>query len=103
MDDWVCAWYPPAIAPRFRRNYCSTINHSTRPIAIRTAKSRKRRGPSRCRIHNRLKEMAMAARKIAKRNWYKGSSLDDWLKEEGWYEEFNAAREKERIARQIDQ
>ena len=37
-----------------------------------------------------------------KDKWYRGSSLDDWLKEEGWYEEFNAIREKERIARQID-
>lgn len=37
-----------------------------------------------------------------KDKWYKGSSLDDWLKEEGWYEEFNATREKERIAQQID-
>jgi predicted XRE-type DNA-binding protein len=46
--------------------------------------------------------MTMAAKKVAKRKWYWGSSLDDWLKEEGWYEEFNATLEKERIAKQID-
>jgi antitoxin HicB len=39
---------------------------------------------------------------MKKKNPHWGSSLDDWLKEEGWYEEFNAIREKERIAKQID-
>jgi predicted XRE-type DNA-binding protein len=38
-----------------------------------------------------------------KKNPHWGSSLDDWLKEEGWYEEFEALAEKERIARQIEQ
>ena len=37
-----------------------------------------------------------------KGKWYKGSSLDNWLTEEGWKEEFDAIREKERIAKQID-
>ncbi len=36
------------------------------------------------------------------KNPHWGSSLDDWLKEEGWYEEFNATREKQRIAQQIE-
>ncbi len=54
------------------------------------------------RVRKRRKETAMATRKTKRRNWYWGSSLDDWLKEEGWYEEFNAIREKERIARQLD-
>ena len=35
--------------------------------------------------------------------WYKGSSLDDWLKEEGWLEEFQAAGEKKIIAEQLQQ
>lgn len=39
---------------------------------------------------------------MKKKNPHWGSSLDDWLKEEGWLEEFNAVREKERIAKQID-
>jgi antitoxin HicB len=39
---------------------------------------------------------------MKKKNPHWGSSLDDWLKEEGWYEEFNAVHEKERIARQLD-
>jgi antitoxin HicB len=38
-----------------------------------------------------------------KDKWYKGSSLDDWLKEEGWYDEFQVAVEKEIIARQLEQ
>jgi hypothetical protein len=39
---------------------------------------------------------------MKKNNPHWGSSLDDWLKEEGWYEEFNAVAEKERIAKQLD-
>ncbi len=35
--------------------------------------------------------------------WYRGSSLDDFLKEEGAYEEFSAAVEKEIIAWQISE
>ena len=33
--------------------------------------------------------------------WYRGSSLDDFLKEEGVYEEFSAAVDKEVIAWQF--
>ncbi|AMJ59076.1 Fis family transcriptional regulator [Bosea sp. PAMC 26642] len=33
--------------------------------------------------------------------WYRGSSLDDFLKEEGVYEEFSAAIDKEVIAWQF--
>ena len=36
-----------------------------------------------------------------KAKWYRGSSLDDWLKEEGWYEEIQAIVEKEVIAKQL--
>lgn len=35
------------------------------------------------------------------KNPHWGSSLDDWLKEEGWLEEFDARLEKERIAKQL--
>jgi predicted XRE-type DNA-binding protein len=35
--------------------------------------------------------------------WYKGSSLDDFLKEEGVYEQFKAIVEKEAIAWQFAQ
>jgi DNA-binding Xre family transcriptional regulator len=38
-----------------------------------------------------------------KRKWYKGSSLDDWLKEEGVYDEVKATVEKEVIARQLQE
>ena len=38
-----------------------------------------------------------------KKKWYKGSSLDDWLKEEGWLEEFQAVAEKKIIAKQLQQ
>ena len=38
-----------------------------------------------------------------KAKWYRGSSLDDWLKEEGWYEEIQAIVEKEAIAKQLAQ
>jgi antitoxin HicB len=53
---------------------------------------------------SRARDEAAEGDKGMKKNekWYRGSSLDDWLREEGWYEEFNATREKERIARQID-
>ncbi len=36
-----------------------------------------------------------------KRKWYWGSSLDDWLKEVGWLEEFQAIVDRELIAKQI--
>jgi antitoxin HicB len=38
-----------------------------------------------------------------KAKWYRGSSLDDWLKEEGWYDEIKALVEKEIIAKQLVQ
>jgi antitoxin HicB len=38
-----------------------------------------------------------------KAKWYRGSSLDDWLKEEGWYDEIKALVEKEIIAKQLAQ
>jgi antitoxin HicB len=38
-----------------------------------------------------------------KAKWYRGSSLDGWLKEEGWYEEIKAMVEKEIIAKQLVQ
>ena len=38
-----------------------------------------------------------------KAKWYRGSSLDDWLKEEGWYEKVQAIVEKEIIAEQLHQ
>jgi antitoxin HicB len=38
-----------------------------------------------------------------KAKWYRGSSLDDWLKEEGWYDEIKALVEKEIIAKQLMQ
>ena len=38
-----------------------------------------------------------------KKNPHWGSSLDDWLKEEGWLEEFQAIVEKEIIAKQLQQ
>jgi hypothetical protein len=40
---------------------------------------------------------------MKKDNPHWGSSLDDWLKEEGWYEEFQAAAEKRIIAKQLAQ
>jgi predicted XRE-type DNA-binding protein len=42
-------------------------------------------------------------KKAAKDKWYKGSSLDDFLKEEGIYEEAQEIVEKEIIAWQIAQ
>ena len=41
--------------------------------------------------------------KNGSRNPHWGSALDDWLKEEGWLEEFQAMAEKRLIARQIEQ
>jgi hypothetical protein len=41
--------------------------------------------------------------KTKKRNPYWGSSLDDWLREEGWLEEFQAIAEKQVIASQLEQ
>ena len=38
-----------------------------------------------------------------KKKWYKGSSLDHWLEEEGWLEEFQAVAEKKIIAKQLQQ
>jgi thymidylate kinase len=40
---------------------------------------------------------------MKKRKWYRGSSLDDWLKEEGIYVEVVAQVEKEIIAWQLQQ
>jgi hypothetical protein len=37
------------------------------------------------------------------KNPHWGSSLDDWLKEEGWYDEVRATVEKEVIAKQLAQ
>ena len=37
------------------------------------------------------------------KKWYRGSSLDDWLKEEGIYNEVAAQVEKEVIAWQLEQ
>jgi len=42
-------------------------------------------------------------KKTAKEKWYRGSSLDDFLKEEGIYEEAQEIVEKEIIAWQIAQ
>ena len=38
-----------------------------------------------------------------KKKWYQGSSVDDWLKEEGIYDEVKSAVEKEVIAWQLAQ
>ena len=40
---------------------------------------------------------------MKKGNPHWGSSLDDWLKEEGWYDEIKALVEKEIIAKQLAQ
>jgi len=40
---------------------------------------------------------------MKKRKWYQGSSVDDWLKEEGIYDEVVAQVEKEVIAWQLQQ
>ena len=40
---------------------------------------------------------------MKKKKWYWGSSLDDWLKEEGIYDEVVAQVEKEVIAWQLQQ
>jgi antitoxin HicB len=45
----------------------------------------------------------MASDRRKKNKWYWGSSLDDWLKEEGWYEEIKAQVEMEIIAKQLAQ
>lgn len=41
--------------------------------------------------------------KNGKSNPHWGSSLNDWLREEGWLEEFEAMAEKRFIARQLEQ
>jgi DNA-binding Xre family transcriptional regulator len=40
---------------------------------------------------------------MKKKKWYKGSSLDDWLKEEGIYDAVVAQAEKETIAWQLQE
>ena len=45
----------------------------------------------------------MATKKTGRRKWYWGSSLDDFLKQEGIYDDVVAQVEKEAIARQLQQ